>query len=250
MASVVRLLSALGFMAVMGLSLPAQAEGMKFPGTFSANAGIVTEYRFRGLDQSSQKPALQGGIDWSIDTGVSDTSVYLGTWGSNVDFGDGDKASAEIDYYGGIAGSVMDIGWDVGFIYYSYPGASDNVNYDLWEVALGLSYDVMDGLSVGANYAYSPDFFGGSGTGHWFAASASYSVPVDFLAGITIDASVGRQLIEKNATFAQPDYTTWSIGASLGLTDNVSIGVQYVDTSISGSSLTDEVVIGTLSASF
>ena len=250
MASVVRLLSALGFVAAMGLSLPAQAEGMKFPGTFSANAGIVTEYRFRGLDQSSQKPALQGGIDWSIDTGMADTSVYLGTWGSNVDFGDSDKASAEIDYYGGIAGSLMDIGWDIGFIYYSYPGASDDVNYDLWEVALGLSYDVMDGLSVGANYAYSPDFFGGSGTGHWFAASASYAVPVDFLAGITLDASVGRQLIEKNSTFGQEDYTTWSVGASLGLTENVSLGVQYIDTSISGSSLADEVVIGSISASF
>jgi uncharacterized protein (TIGR02001 family) len=250
MASVVRLLSALGFVAVMGLTLPAHAEGMKFPGTFSANAGIVTEYRFRGLDQSSQKPALQGGIDWSIDTGMSDTSVYLGTWGSNVDFGDSDKASAEIDYYGGIAGSYMGIGWDIGAIYYSYPGASDDVNYDLWEVALGLSYDVMDGLSIGANYAYSPDFFGASGKGHWITASASYAVPVDVLAGITLDASVGKQFIEKNSTFGQPDYVTWTIGASLGLTDNVSIGVQYIDTNISNSRLAEDVVIGTLSASF
>mgnify|MGYP003664696798 FL=1 len=250
MASVVRLLSALGFVAVVGASLPAQAEDMKFPGTFSANAGVVTEYRFRGLDQSSQKPAIQGGIDWSMDTGISDTSVYLGTWGSNVDFGDSDKASAEIDYYGGIAGSAANIGWDVGFIYYSYPGASDDVSYDLWEATLGLSYDVMDGLSVGANYAYSPDFFGGSGTGHWFAANVSYAVPIKVLAGITLDASVGRQLIEKNATFAQPDYTTWSIGASLGITENVSLGVQYIDTSISNSRLAEDVVIGSLTASF
>ena len=250
MASVVRLLSALGFVAVLGVSLPAQAEGMKFPGTFSANAGLVTEYRFRGLDQSSQKPALQGGIDWSMDTGMGGTSVYLGTWGSNVDFGDGDKASAEIDYYGGVSGSINDIGWDVGFIYYSYPGASDDVNYDLWEVALGLSYDIMDGLSVGANYAYSPDFFGASGSGHWMTANVSYAVPVDFMAGITLDASVGKQYIEKNSTFGQPDYVTWSIGASLGLTDNVSLGVQYIDTDISNSRLADEVVIGSLTASF
>ena len=250
MASVVRLLSALGFVAVVGASLPAQAEDMKFPGTFSANAGLVTEYRFRGLDQSSQKPAIQGGIDWSMDTGIADTAVYLGTWGSNVDFGDSDKASAEIDYYGGIAGSAANIGWDVGFIYYSYPGASDDVSYDLWEATLGLSYDIMDGLSVGANYAYSPDFFGGSGTGHWMTANVSYAVPIKVLAGITLDASIGRQLIEKNATFAQPDYTTWSIGASLGLTENVSIGVQYIDTSISNSRLADDVVIGSLTASF
>tara|TARA_B100000427_G_scaffold59787_1_gene47063 strand:+ start:380 stop:1132 length:753 start_codon:yes stop_codon:yes gene_type:complete len=250
MASVVRLLSALGFVAVVGASLPAKAEDFKFPGTFSANAGLVTEYRFRGLDQSSQKPAIQGGIDWSMETGLNDTSVYLGTWGSNVDFGDSDKASAEIDYYGGMTGSFMDVGWDVGFIYYSYPGASDAVDYDLWEISLGLSYDIMEGLSVGANYAYSPDFFGGSGDGHWFTANVSYAVPVKVLAGITLDASIGRQLIEKNTTFAQPDYVTWSIGATLGVTDNVSLGVQYVDTNISNSRLAEEVIIGSLTASF
>ena len=78
----------------------------------------------------------------------------------------------------------------------------------------------------------------------------SYAVPIKVLAGITLDASVGRQLIEKNATFAQPDYTTWSIGASLGITENVSLGVQYIDTSISNSRLAEDVVIGSLTASF
>lgn len=250
MASVVRLLSALGFVAVVGATLPAQAEDMKFPGTFSANAGLVTEYRFRGLDQSDKNPAIQGGIDWSIDTGVGGTSVYLGTWGSNIDFNDGADASAEIDYYGGVSGSFMNVGWDVGFTYYSYPGAASSRNYDLYEFALGLSYDIMDGLSVGGKYAFSPDFFAGSGTGHWMEASVSYAVPVKFLAGISLDASIGRQLIEKNATFAQPDYTTWSIGASLGITENVSIGVTYVDTNIQNSRLADESVIGSLTASF
>ena len=81
-------------------------------------------------------------------------------------------------------------------------------------------------------------------------ANVSYAVPVDFLAGITLDASIGKQLIEKNSTFGQNDYLTWSIGASLGLTDNVSMGVQYIDTDISGSSLASEVVIGSLTASF
>ncbi len=234
MASVVRLLSALGFVAAVAVSQSAQAEEFKFPGTFSANAGLVTEYRFRGLDQSDKNPAIQGGIDWSMDTGVAGTSVYLGTWGSNIDFNDGADASAEIDWYGGISGTTSGIGWDVGVVYYSYPGAASSRNYDFVEVGLGLSYDVMEGLTVGGKYAYSPEFFADSGDAHWF----------------TLDASIGRQLIDNNTNFAQPDYTTWSIGATLGITENVSIGVQYVDTSISNSRLADETVIGSLTASF
>ncbi|PIW26954.1 MAG: hypothetical protein COW30_12405 [Rhodospirillales bacterium CG15_BIG_FIL_POST_REV_8_21_14_020_66_15] len=258
MASVVRLLSALGFVAAAALALPAQAEEFKFPGTFSANAGLVTEYRFRGLDQSNKNPAIQGGIDWSVDTGVGGTSVYLGTWGSNVDFGSttATGASAEMDFYGGVSGSFNNIGWDVGLIYYAYPGAASSLNYDFWEASLGLSYDIMDGLSVGAKYAYSPEFFADSGAAHWIEGNVSYAVPVKVLAGITLDASIGYQKIEKNATFAQPDYVTWSVGASLGITENVSIGVHYIDTDISSGdtnatpALADGTVVASLTASF
>jgi uncharacterized protein (TIGR02001 family) len=70
---------------------------------------------------------VQGGLDWSatVDEGTG-IGVYLGVWGSNVDFNEGgsvDGASIEIDYYGGLTGSIgSSMSWDVGFIYYSYPG--------------------------------------------------------------------------------------------------------------------------------
>lgn len=256
MTNLVRLLSALGLVAAMGLSQQAlAAEGKtKFPGTFSANAGIFSEYRFRGLDQSDEQPALQGGIDWSAEVN-KDASVYAGFWGSNVDFNDGDEANVEIDYYAGVRGSIKDIGWDLGFIYYSYPGAASTLNYDLIEVAVGLSYDVMENVSIGANYNFSPDFFGESGTAHWFQGSVSYAVPVDILAGLTLEASVGHQLIDKEATFGVKDYSTWTIGASLGLTDNVALGLQYVGTNAETTAGVEAVTgtdafIGSLTASF
>lgn len=261
MAFVVRLLSVLGLVSAVALSLPAQAADAKkslIPGTFSANAGLVTEYRFRGYDQSNEKPAFQGGIDWSMDTGFKDTSVYLGMWGSSVDFNESTAnrdlgaASIETDWYGGVRGTAMyGIGWDVGLIYYAYPGAADSLNYNFLELAIGISKEVLPGVTLGANYNFSNNFFGDSGKANWFAANVSYAVPVDFMNGLTIDASIGRQNIEKNSTFGAPDYTTWSVGATLGLTSNVSVGVQYVDTTLAANNtFGSQAVIGSLSASF
>ncbi|MEK9671998.1 MAG: TorF family putative porin [Rhodospirillaceae bacterium] len=253
MKCMVRLLSAMGLVAAMVAPFEVQAaeSKSKFPGTFSANAGVVTEYRFRGLDQSDKNPAIQGGIDWNIDTGYEDTGVYVGMWGSNIDFNDGDDSSVEIDWYGGITGKVGAVGWDLGVVYFSYPGAASSRNYDFVEVGLGLSYDIGDtGVSVSANYNYSPDFFAGSGNAHWFTVGGSYAVPVDIMEGVTLEASVGRQIINDNTAFGQPDYTTWSLGATLGITSNVSAGISYQDTNITNSRLADTVVIGSLTARF
>ena len=38
-------------------------------GSFSANVGIFSEYSFRGIDQSGEEAAIQGGFDWAHDSG-------------------------------------------------------------------------------------------------------------------------------------------------------------------------------------
>jgi len=90
--------------------------------TLAYNIGAVTDYRFRGIAQTSKKPALQGGIDFSHKSGF-----YLGAWASNVkwvkDFNGATKGSYELDLYGGFKKEVMaDLTVDVGFITYRYPG--------------------------------------------------------------------------------------------------------------------------------
>jgi uncharacterized protein (TIGR02001 family) len=90
--------------------------------TLSANVGVVSDYRFRGIAQTSKKPALQGGVDFSHKSGF-----YLGTWASNVkwvkDFNGATKGGYELDLYGGYKGSVNDdFSYDVGLITYRYPG--------------------------------------------------------------------------------------------------------------------------------
>ena len=115
-------------------------------GDLSANVGVVSNYYFRGVTQTDDKAAVQGGFDWAHDIGF-----YVGTWASNVDFDgdtevvnvDGDvervktrdKTSYELDVYGG---------WDfdhwlpenfslgVNTIYYAYTDSGPDIDY--WEV--------------------------------------------------------------------------------------------------------------------
>ena len=88
----------------------------------SANVGVFSEYRFRGIKQTGDAPAIQGGFDLSHSSGF-----YLGNWNSNVSWAQG--TSIEMDFYGGYAFDVGEISIDVGDLYYYYPDKEgDNIN--------------------------------------------------------------------------------------------------------------------------
>ena len=47
--------------------------------TFTGNVGFVSDYVFRGISQTQNHPAIQGGFDYNHASGF-----YVGTWASNV----------------------------------------------------------------------------------------------------------------------------------------------------------------------
>ena len=83
--------------------------------TFTGNAGLFSDYRFRGFTQTDYKPAFQGGFDFAHKSGF-----YLGNWNSNVEQLLYNGASLEMDFYGGYKTTFGDFGLDVGVIYYYY----------------------------------------------------------------------------------------------------------------------------------
>ncbi len=110
------------------------------PGTFTGSVAFTTDYRFRGITQTQGDPAVQGGLTWTHPSGF-----YVGIWGSNLKFVDGDKADLEIDSSFGITNTLKAWTYDVGAIRYNYPGSKPaNVGlgkYDYWEVYGNLAYD-------------------------------------------------------------------------------------------------------------
>src|SRR5689334_9030708 len=102
----------------------------------TGNAGAVSEYLFRGIEQSGGA-AVQGGIDWSGASGV-----YAGTWASNTG-GPAAAGGTEFDLYGGWTGKAGPIGLDLGAIYYLYNEDEEDLDpallageeaFDYWEV--------------------------------------------------------------------------------------------------------------------
>lgn len=118
--------------AALTVAGPAAAE-------FSANIGATSNYVWRGVTQTDDQAAISGGLDYSHDSGF-----YAGTWVSNVDFDD--DTNAEVDLYGGFSNEVGSVGYDVGVLYYAYPGGDD---LDFTEVYGSLSYGVA---TLGVNY--------------------------------------------------------------------------------------------------
>jgi uncharacterized protein (TIGR02001 family) len=72
--------------------------------TLSFNAGVVTDYRYRGISQTRLKPAVQGGLDFAHKSGF-----YLGAWASTIKWiedSGGPDGKVELDLYGGYKGEL------------------------------------------------------------------------------------------------------------------------------------------------
>ena len=221
---------------VASFALPAAAES-----TISSNVGFVSDYVFRGITQNSHNPAVQGGIDYSHDSGL-----YAGVWGSNVSWiaDSGAVASGsvsmELDTYAGYRGAASDIGYDVGYVRYNYLGdytaASGFAKADTHELYGSVSYKFLS-----AKYSYSlGDFLtvvNGKGSSY-FELNASYALEVTV---ITLSAHAGKQTF-KPSTADIYTYTDYKLGASKDLSGYV-VGVAYTSTN-AGSAWTYADAVG------
>lgn len=212
-------------------------EGSSWPGEFSGNVTLTSDYVFRGFTQDNEDPAIQGGFDWDSGAGF-----YLGVWGSNVNFGDGDEASDEIDFYGGYAGEIDNFSYDIGLIYYWYPGAANALSYDFWEVYGSIGYDFGPAV-ISLGLAYTPDNFGDTDDGLYFQSGVSVPLTENF----SIDANVNYYDVDP--AFG-PDYFDWNIGATLAL-EWFDADLRYIDTDVSNcNGVCDSRVVFSVSRSF
>lgn len=127
----------------------AQAQGANF----SANLTATNNYMWRGVTQTDDDFAIQGGADVEFDNGLA-----FGVWASNVDFFD--STDAEIDLYGSFSYPLTDmVTGTVGAIGYLYAGQPSGADYNFFEVNGGLEFD-LDPVTLGGTIAFSPDVAG------------------------------------------------------------------------------------------
>lgn len=83
-----RLFAMMAFWLIAGVATSAAAQdGDKdgFPGTFSAKVRLASEYYLRGLSQTDDAPALQGGVDVPIDDKPTHSGYVAKQWIDNED---------------------------------------------------------------------------------------------------------------------------------------------------------------------
>ncbi|MDP2714880.1 TorF family putative porin [Rheinheimera sp.] len=205
-------------------------------GSFTASAvelsGDITfasDYAFRGVSQTEEAPALQGGLSLTDESGF-----YVSVWGSNVDFLT--EGTLELDVMLGWSGAIND-DWstDVGIMRYGYPNtAIPGSNF--WEIYGSLSYkDLTFGL------AYSDDYYLNSGDFFYLYANYSYAL----MENLSLDLHVGQNEYDDSSA----SYLDWSVGVSTEVM-GAGLSLAYVDTDVDGSYLADSRVIFSISKSF
>ncbi len=214
---------------------------------WSANIGGTSDYVFRGYSQTLEDPALQGGLDASY--GI----FYIGVWGSGVDFvqGSGGRnsgdASVEIDVYAGITPKLGPVNFDLGVIYYAYPGAddADGSELDYVELKVGASGEFIKSLSTGITYYYSPEYTGEVGDTHFIELNAGYEFQQVGIFTPSLSGLVGWGIYDNDSTL---DYTYWNAGLTLAV-ENFSLDFRYWDTDVANNGLADERFVFTASVS-
>lgn len=210
----------------------AQSAAPASPHSFTGNAGLYSQYVFRGLTQTNEKPALQGGFDYSHSSGF-----YAGVWGSNIswlsDAVPEVSASLELDTYLGFKKSFAeDFTLDVGYLRYNYPGSypSGMTKPDTDEI-----YAAITWKWITAKYSYSlGDTFGvGDARGtDYIDLAASYEVAPK----LVLSAHWGRQKY-RGAGHSDFTYEDWKVGLAYELA-GYNLGLYGTDTNAKDSAYT------------
>ena len=199
------------------LLVPGLAAAQAAASPITGNMSLVSDYRFRGLTQTFEEPALQGGFDYAHSSGI-----YLGNWNSAISDNFFAGSPLEMDFYGGYKGAAGPLGYDVGVLYYYYPGSNlaGVGTIDNLEVYAGVSWKF---LSLKYFHAVS-DFFGAPNTdgSNYIDLTATF----DLGQGWGVNGHVGHQKV-KNASAL--DYTDYKIGITKDVSGWV-FGASFIDT--------------------
>lgn len=210
------------------VSFAQEAATEEASSNFSWNAGVVTDYVFRGITQTEEGSAVQGGLDYSF----GDSGFYIGTWGSNVSFA-GSSIDAEMDTYIGYNHDFTEnFNFDVMLNRYNYFGENafeGNGVSDYNELIVKFAVANIATLTVG----YTNDFAHTGENTLYTNIGNSW----DLGSGYSLNAGFGR-------SYGEPfngDYNDWNLGVSKAF-GAFEFGLNYYDTNLDYDS-SDSVVL-------
>lgn len=200
----------------MALELGAGFEG-------SANLGISSDYMWRGVSQTRNGMALQGGLDLTHSSGF-----YAGTWMSNVNFKLTPKAHTEQDIYVGYGFTAGDFAVDLKYTRYLYDNAS-GLNFGETHAQVS-AY----GFAIGADYSNNTPIVDSDSALHYYG-SYTYELPV----AATLVTTVGRYDFKDAGWVGSKDnaYSYYNIALTKEFF-GANVSLAYTDTNIDDNNCT------------
>jgi len=205
----------------------------------TANVTVASNYIYRGLTQTNNKPAIQGGFDYAHESGF-----YVGNWNSNIswisdEYGVASKSATvsapiEMDFYAGYKKELIGEGFasDLGVLQYYYSNAgmpsiscssSSITSNPTTRQSCGASPSTTE-LYAAQNFTFGPATgflkFSYAVTNLFGIYNSSGSFYPDLTAnydtgmfGVTLNAHAGYQYVPNNYTVTQANATSAGIGA-------------------------------------
>jgi uncharacterized protein (TIGR02001 family) len=240
----------------------AEENGIFSVENFSSTIIFTSDYIDDGVSVSDQDPAIQGTIDYTHPG----SGVFLGLWGSSWDDG-GYSNDIELGVWGGQAGSIGPLDYDITLYYWFYPGAEDDdFEFDYFQAGINLGHTfekVMLEPTLTVGYLWSPDYFGEEGTYQKFVAELNLSL----VYGITLMFEAAHVDVEGGAFTGNGngmnggdgyDWEYYRIGLSKDLIAGINIDLSYYynsekeffETYYGGKDVADPRLVFTLSRTF
>lgn len=193
---------------------------------FSWNMTLTSDYVFRGVSQTLREPAVQGGIDYSF----GDSGFYVGTWGSNIDFGAGGP-SLELDTYVGWNHDLSD-DWNFDLMLTRYNYFGESAGYG------SLDYNELIGVvtwneTIAVTVGFTNDYVNSGANSTYFGVTGNWEIGNE----ISLNAGVGYSTFDGGG-----DYNDWNIGLSRQF-GPVNAAINYFDTDINGPRMSDGFVL-------
>ena len=209
---------------------------------FTGKVALYSEYEYRGISQTSEKPALQLNLDYAHASGF-----YIGTFLSNVKWikdtgdvlgGDTGNANIEWDIYGGYRWEfIKDWTLDVGYLRYEYPSAKALppffVKPNTDEVYAGVTYGPA---TLKYSYSFNNTFGVPNSKGSdYLELTVNYPV----IDKVTINGTLGHQRYKGHQPSIDFDngnfsYTVYKLGATYDFGSGFNAGAYYKGTDADG----------------
>jgi uncharacterized protein (TIGR02001 family) len=220
-AAAVALLAGLTTTAAFAADEPAAPE----VSPITANVTVASNYIYRGITQTNNKPAIQGGFDYAHESGF-----YVGNWNSSITwisdgYGGGGQgghsvsAPVEMDFYAGFKKEFIGEGFatDIGVLQYYYPTSGmPSTKSNAWVAANPASRQAAGTTPNTTELYAAQNFTFGPVTGF---GKISYAVTTLFG-------------LQQSSGALYPDLTANYDTGFYGITVNAHVGYQYVPNNI------------------